>query len=151
ACLTPGFRSRRDRYGGRRHDSGPTVIPQRTYLQRRRFVVYPKQEHTARADGDFVALHDAACGHLVSVDQNEFGVRRSLDLESLRLPSNSPVHCLDPWSFQDQVTRRAGPEYRRMIASQLDKLDTSLTVVNFQSSHSRRTRFVIGPKTRLLV
>jgi hypothetical protein len=42
----------------------------------------------------------------------------------------------DPFTLQDDVARGTRPEEHWVIARQLDELNASLTVVDFQSSHA---------------
>ncbi len=132
-----GGRLRRGRLG-RGHDRRPTLLERPTLARpggRRVLLVPSQQEQTTRADRDLVAEVDTAIRHPMPVDRHELGIGRGFDLEPTGLEADSTMHRLDPGTFQDHVAMRAGTEENRFIASELDELDTSLSVVDFECGH----------------
>src|SRR5262249_1543779 len=86
-------------------------------------------------------LVHGAGGHLVAIDNDEFGVRGSFDLESFSFPADPSVHRPDSRPFQQHVTRRTGSEQDGVVAGQFDELHPTLSIVNFKSGHESGTRF----------
>jgi hypothetical protein len=95
----------------------------------------PHEKHPAGADNDLVALPDGGCRHLVAIDHHKLGIRGRFDFESLSFPADAPVNWPDSGPLEHDVARRTCSEQDGMIASQFNELDTTLSIVNFESGH----------------
>ncbi len=130
----PGFRIQRDHRRG--HDLRPALLTSAPCaLASVLFFGNLQEKHPALPHRDFIALVDRAARHLVAVDEHELGVRRCFDLESLPLPADPPVNRPDSRPLEYDVACRTRSEKDGMIASQLDELNATLTIVNFESCH----------------
>src|SRR5262245_41384710 len=80
---------------------------------------------------------EARRGHLVTVNQDVLCIRRGLDPVASLFPANSSMDRGDPLAFQDDVAGRARAKEHGMIARQVDELNAALSVVDFQSGHTK--------------